>query len=446
MDTFLFPLLLQVVLIALNAIFACAEIAVISLNDSKVAKMAEDGNRRAKRLQHFVEQPSSFLSTIQIAITLSGFLGSAFAADNFSDTLTEVLLAAGVPLSAKVLDTISVIVITVILSYFTLIFGELVPKRLAMKKSEQLAMAMSAMLTMVAKIFAPIVWVLTMSTNGILRLLGIDPNADDEEISEEEIQTMVDAGTRKGVFDVQEQQFIQNIFQFDDRTAEEFCTHRTEIAFLRKGDCMEKWENIIHTTRHSRYPICEDSLDHVIGILNVKDYFALHDKTYNAVMAHAVHTPFYVPESVRADVLFRQMKQSRRHFAVVLDEYGGTAGVVTINDLLEQLVGDLDDDPATIGEERPELEQVDANTWRISGSTDLEKVAEALDLELPCDEFDTFGGYVFAKYGYIPEDGASFTLDADQMHIEVLQISEHRILSAMVTLTRETDAGSKFQD
>ena len=211
MDTFLFPLLLQVVLIALNAIFACAEIAVISLNDSKVAKMAEDGNRRAKRLQRFVEQPSSFLSTIQIAITLSGFLGSAFAADNFSDTLTEVLLAAGVPLSAKVLDTISVIVITVILSYFTLIFGELVPKRLAMKKSEQLAMAMSAMLTMVAKIFAPIVWVLTMSTNGILRLLGIDPNADDEEISEEEIQTMVDAGTRKGVFDVQEQQFIQNI-------------------------------------------------------------------------------------------------------------------------------------------------------------------------------------------------------------------------------------------
>ena len=324
MDTFLFPLLLQVVLIALNAIFACAEIAVISLNDSKVAKMAEDGNRRAKRLQRFVEQPSSFLSTIQIAITLSGFLGSAFAADNFSDTLTEVLLAAGVPLSAKVLDTISVIVITVILSYFTLIFGELVPKRLAMKKSEQLAMAMSAMLTMVAKIFAPIVWVLTMSTNGILRLLGIDPNADDEEISEEEIQTMVDAGTRKGVFDVQEQQFIQNIFQFDDRTVEEFCTHRTEIAFLRKGDCMEKWENIIHTTRHSRYPICEDSLDHVIGILNVKDYFALHDKTYNAVMAHAVHTPFYVPESVRADVLFRQMKQSRRHFAVVLDEYGSS--------------------------------------------------------------------------------------------------------------------------
>ena len=439
MDTFLFPLLLQVILIALNAIFACAEIAVISLNDSKIAKMAEEGNRRAKRLHHFVEQPSSFLSTIQIAITLSGFLGSAFAADNFSDILTDALLAAGVPLSAQVLNSISVVLITVILSYFTLIFGELVPKRLAMKKSEQLAMAMSAMLTLVAKIFAPIVWVLTISTNSILRLLGIDPNADDEEISEEEIQTMVDAGTRKGVFDVQEQQFIQNIFQFDDRTAEEFCTHRTEIAFLRKGDCMEKWENIIHTTRHSRYPICDDSLDHVIGILNVKDYFALQEKNYENVMAHAVHTPFYVPESVRADVLFRQMKQSHRHFAVVLDEYGGTAGVVTINDLLEQLVGELDDDPASVEDDHPIIEQVDANTWKIDGSADLSDVEQALNLTLPCDDYDTFGGLVFAQYGFIPEDGSTFSLDFERLHIEVLQIADHRLKSALVTVSEPSD-------
>ena len=440
MDTFLFPLLLQVILIVLNAIFACAEIAVISLNDNKIARLAEEGNRSAKRLRRFAEQPASFLATIQVAITLSGFLGSAFAADNFSDILTEGLLAAGVPLSPKVLDSISVILITVVLSYFTLIFGELVPKRLAMKKSEELAMAMSAMLTVVAKLFAPIVWVLTISTNSILRLLGIDPNAEEEEISEEEIQTMVDAGTRKGVFDAQEQQFIQNVFQFDDRTAEEFCTHRTEIAFLRKGDCMEKWETIIHTTRHSRYPICEDSLDHVIGILNVKDYFALHDKTYDNVMAHAVHSPFYVPESVRADVLFRQMKQSRRHFAVVLDEYGGTAGVVTINDLLEQLVGELDDDPASAENEQPMIEQVDANTWKIDGSADLTEVAQALHISLPCDDYDTFGGLVFAQYGFIPEDGSTFSVDYEQMHIEVLQIAEHRLKSALVTISETSGA------
>ena len=436
MDTFLFPLLLQIVLILLNAIFACAEIAVISINDAKMERLAEQGDRRAKRLYYFSQQPARFLATIQVAITLSGFLGSAFAADNFSDVLTDALLAAGVPLSPRILDTFSVILITIILSYFTLIFGELVPKRLAMKKSEELALALSAMLTVVSKLFAPIVWILTISTNSILRLLGIDPNADEDEISEEELQTMLDAGTRKGVFDAQEQEFIHNVFQFDDRTAEEFCTHRTEIAFLRKGDCMEKWENIIHTTRHSRYPICEDSLDHVIGILNVKDYFALQDKSYANVMQHAVHAPFYVPESVRADVLFRQMKQSHIHFAVVLDEYGGTAGVVTINDLLEQLVGELDDDPAAAASEQSELEQVDANTWKIAGSAPLEKVAESLCISLPCDEFDTFGGYVFSQHGFIPEDGTSFTMDTDQLHIEVLQIHEHRILSTIVTLNR----------
>ena len=230
MDTLIFPLLLQVILIALNAIFACAEIAVISLNETKVQILAEEGNRKAKKLKVFTEQPArfltsrpaQFLATIQIAITLSGFLGSAYAADNFAGILTEGLTALGVPLPAHTLNIISIFLITVILSYFTLIFGELVPKRLAMKQSEKLALAMATMLTAVAKIFAPIVWILTISTNTVLRLLGIDPNADDDEISEEEIQTMLDAGTRKGVFDAQEQQFIHNVFLFGVSTTSLF--------------------------------------------------------------------------------------------------------------------------------------------------------------------------------------------------------------------------------
>ena len=435
MDTLIFPLLLQVILIALNAIFACAEIAVISLNETKVQILAEEGNRKATNLKVFTEQPARFLATIQVAITLSGFLGSAYAADNFAGILTEGLTALGVPLPAHTLNIISIFLITVILSYFTLIFGELVPKRLAMKQSEKLALAMATMLTAVAKIFAPIVWILTISTNTVLRLLGIDPNADDDEISEEEIQTMLDAGTRKGVFDAQEQQFIHNVFLFDDRCAEEFATHRTEIDFLRAGDPIEKWEETIHATRHSRYPICEETLDHVIGILNVKDYFALQDKSYASIMANAAQKPFYVPESVRADVLFRQMKQSRNHFAVVLDEYGGTAGVVTINDLLEQLVGELDDEPVSPEDDAPLIEQLDANTWKIDGSAELEEVSEALHIDLPCEDYDTFGGFVFAQNGFIPEDGATFTIDTDTLHIEVLKIAEHRLRSALVTLT-----------
>ena len=198
---------------------------------------------------------------------------------------------------------------------------------------------------------------------------------------------------------------------------------------------MEKWDETIHTTRHSRYPICEETLDHVIGILNVKDYFALQDKSYASIMAHAAQKPFYVPESVRADVLFRQMKQSRNHFAVVLDEYGGTAGVVTINDLLEQLVGELDDDPVSPKDDAPLIEQLDANTWKIDGSAELEEVSEALHIDLPCEDHDTFGGFVFAQNGFIPEDGATFTIDTHTLHIEVLKITEHRLRSALVTLT-----------
>ena len=205
----LLMILLQVILIALNAIFACAEIAVISMNDSKLSKLAAEGDKRAIRLARLTSQPARFLATIQVAITLSGFLGSAFAADNFSDKLVGWFMKLGVPIPEKTLDTIAVIFITIVLSYFTLIFGELVPKRVAMRKAEPLALGMSALISGIAKLFAPIVWFLTVSTNAILRLLGIDPNAEEEEVSEEEIRMMVDLGSQKGTIDHDEKEFIK---------------------------------------------------------------------------------------------------------------------------------------------------------------------------------------------------------------------------------------------
>ena len=435
MDTFLFPLLLQVVLIALNAIFACAEIAVISLNDSKVAKMAEDGNRRAKRLQRFVEQPSSFLSTIQIAITLSGFLGSAFAADNFSDTLTEVLLAAGVPLSAKVLDTISVIVITVILSYFTLIFGELVPKRLAMKKAESLALAMSGMISALARVASPIVWVLTASTNFVLRLCGLDPNAEEDEVSEEEIRMMVDAGSKKGVIDQEEREFIQNVFEFDDRTVAEFATHRTELTVLWQEDSDEVWAATIRESRFAKYPVCGETADDVIGILNVRDYFRLQDRSRAQVMEKAVRPAYFVPQHLRADVLFREMKRTRNHFAVVLDEYGGVTGVVTMNDLLEQLVGDLEDDMEKAAQPR-EIEPLTPGRWRVQGSAPLKEVARSLSLEIDeelLDTYDTFGGFVFGQLGTVPADQERFSAKLPPVCIYTARVRDHRLEDAVVS-------------
>lgn len=430
-DSVLGQLVLQVVLIALNAIFACAEIAVISMNDNKLAQLAAKGDKRAQRLARLTSQPARFLATIQVAITLSGFLASAFAADNFSDRIVDWLLEMGVGIPAHVLNTLAVMLITVILSYFTLVFGELVPKRLAMRKTEQLALGMSALVSFISRLFAPIVWLLTVSTNAVLRLLGIDPNAEDEEVSEEEIRMMVDVGSEKGVIDAAEKEMIQNVFEFDDLTVGEFCTHRTEVSLLWQEEDDEQWEKTIRESRHSRYPICGESVDQVVGILNVKDYFRLEDQSRENVLKNAVYPPYFVPEGLSANVLFRQMQLSRNHFAVVLDEYGGMEGIVTMNDLLEQLVGDLEDEAAAPVEEQ-DIERVDSQTWKIRGSALLEDVVEALELELDDEDYDTFGGYVFANYGSVPDDGTQFEIDVDGLHIRALEIKDHKLEKSLV--------------
>lgn len=430
-DKMIGQILLQIILIGLNAVFACAEIAVISMNDTRLEQLSTQGNKRAIRLSKLTSQPAKFLATIQVAITLSGFLGSAFAADNFSESLTSWFVGIGVPIPEKTLDTISVVLITIILSYFTLIFGELVPERLAMKKTEQLALGMANLISVLAQLSAPIVWVLTVSTNGILRLCGIDPAAEEDEVSEEEIRMMVDAGSRKGVIDYEEKEFIQNVFEFDDLAVGEFATHRKDIVILWKDENMEQWEKRIHESRHTRYPICGESVDDVVGILNVKDYFRLEDKSCESVMKEAVQSPFFVPEGIRADVLFRKMKESRKHFAVVLDEYGGTEGIVTINDLLEQLVGDLEDEDSP--EEKPEgIEQIDNTNWKIYGNLPLDEVAEVLQIALPVEKYDTFSGFVFATYGSIPRDGSKIEVQTDKIQILITKIYEHQVEEALI--------------
>ncbi len=429
----LWLIFLQVVLILLNAVFACAEIAVISINDNKLAMLAAQGDKRAVRLAVLTSQPASFLATIQVAITLSGFLGSAFAADNFSEKIVSALLGWGVPVSAAALDTFSVILITLILSYFTLIFGELVPKRLAMKNAEVLALSMSALIFWIAKIFAPLVSLLTLSTNYILRMLGIDPNSEDKEVSEEEIRMLVDVGSEKGVIAPEEKEMIQNVFEFDDLEVSDFATHRTNIVMLWTDDDDEVWRRVISESRHAKYPICEDTVDNVVGILNTKDYFRLSDRSRESVMKNAVVQPFFVPENIRADILFRQMKQTRNHFAVILDEYGGMSGVVTMNDLLEQLVGDLENE-LTAPDDASKINRTSENEWVIDGSAQLRDVARDLGVTLPEEEYDTFGGMVFGTYGKIPEDGSEFEIELEGLLIKVTEIKDHRMRKATVNI------------
>lgn len=427
-------LLLQLILIFLNAVFACAEIAVLSVNEAKITKLEENGSKKAKKLRKLTEQPSKFLSTIQIAITLSGFLGSAFAADNFASRLVEWLTSLGVKMNPDALQNIAVVIITLILSYITLILGELVPKRIAMKKSEQMALGMASMLCGVAKIFTPIVWFLSVSTNGVLRLIGIDPNEEDEEVGEEEIRLMVDESSQKGVIDEQEQKMIQNVFEFDDLTVSEFATHRTDIAILWTEEDAETWENTIHETRHSIYPVCGDTIDDVVGVLSVKDYFRLRGADRETIMKEAVKPAYFVPEGIHADVLFRQMQTTRNHFAVVLDEYGGMMGIVTMNDLLEQIVGDLNDDDEAPAEE-PDIRRISDDTWEIHGVAPLSDVSEELGVELPEEKYDTMGGYVFSSYGVVPEDGSEFEVELPPLNVKVTEIKDHRIIKMTVVRT-----------
>ena len=427
-------ILLQIVLIALNAVFACAEIAVLSISETKLERMADDGNKKAKRLFRLTREPAKFLATIQVAITLSGFLGSAFAADNFSEPLVDWLVSLGVGIPRATLDAAAVVVITLVLSYFTLVFGELVPKRVAMKRSEQLALGISGLVSGISTVFKPIVWFLTVSTNAVLRLMGIDPNETEEEVSEEEIRMMVDAGSEKGAIDEQEKEFIQNVFEFDDLTAEQIATHRTEVVVLWIEDDMQEWAKTIHESRHTLYPVCEGSPDNIVGILNAKDYFRLEDKSRSCVMRDAVKPAFFVPETVKADVLFRNMKKTRNAMAVVLDEYGGMEGIVTLNDLIEQLVGDLGEDTPEEEASEPHMEQISENTWAIIGNVALHDIENTLDVDIGLEEVDTFSGLVFGELDMIPDDGElDISLEFKGLHIRIKRIDDHQIAYAEVT-------------
>ena len=427
-------IILQIVLIALNAIFASAELAVLSINETKLERMAEEGNKRAKRLFKLTREPAKFLATIQVAITLSGFLGSAFAADGFSEPLVDWILSLGVNIPRTTLDSIAVVVITLILSYFTLVFGELVPKRVAMKKAESLGLGISGLVSGISVVFRPIVWFLSVSTNAVLRLLGIDPNEADEPVNEEEILMMVDAGSEKGAIDEQEKEFIQNVFAFDDLTAEEIAVHRTEVTILWMEDSMEDWAKTIHDSRHTLYPVCQDSADNIIGILNAKDYFRLDDKSRENVMRNAVKDPFFVPETIKADVLFRKMKKTRNIMAIVLDEYGGMVGIITLNDLIEQLVGDLGEDTPEEEAAEPHVEQMNENTWAIIGNVELYDIEQALDVDIGLEEVDTFTGLVFGELDMIPSDGEQdIELDFKGLHIHITRVEDHQIAYATVT-------------
>ena len=433
-DPLLPQIFILIVLIFINAFFAAAELSIVSLSEGKMRKLAEEGDKKAAKLLKLIQAPDNFLSTIQIGITLAGFLASAFAADSFADRLVRWLVddcnVTALPESS--LNAIMVVVITLILSYFTLVLGELVPKRLAMKKGEGVARATCGVVSALTVVFRPISWLLSKSTNGVLRLMRIDPKETGEEVSEDEILMMVDIGEEKGTIETAEKEMIENIFEFNNTTAEDVMIHRTDMVMLWVDDPAEEVLRTIEESGMSRFPVYNENADDIIGLLNTRDYLFNTHRERPCSFRELLRPAYFVPESVRTDALFRDMQSKKVHRAIVVDEYGGTSGLVTMEDLLEEIVGNIYDefDP----QDEQEIVQLEDNLWRVAGATELETLAETLDIDLPEEEeYDTLGGLVFSRLTAIPEDGSKLEVEACGLCIKVEELTDRRVEWALVS-------------
>lgn len=426
-------LLIQLILILINAFFVSAETAVVSLNENRIRKQAEDGDEEASALLPMVESPTRFLSTIQVCITLSGFLASAFAAVNFAGHLSAVIRAAGFELlSAQMLHTLCVALITLVLSCFMIVLGELVPRRMAQKDPEKTALAVGGVIRFVSVLFRPFVWLLTISTNGVLRLFGVNPDEEADEVTEEEIRMMVDIGSESGAIEQDERAMIENIFEFNNTTASDVMVHRMDVVALHIEDTAEEILKTIRESGLSRFPVYRDDIDDIVGILNTRLFLLNLQSDAPVPMEKLLHKPYLVPESVPADTLFSNMQKQKVHLAVVVDEYGGMSGIVTMEDLLEEIVGNIYDE-FDVSEE-VQIEKIGDNLWRVDGTTELETLAEELDADLPLDEeYDTLSGMVFSTFASIPEDGSRPEVTLNGLHIQVENICDHRVEKALVS-------------
>lgn len=395
-------ILLLFFLILFNAFFAMSEIAIISLNDNKIKKMAQDGDKKASRILRLTEDPSRFLATIQVGVTLSGFLASAVAASTFADYIVYAM--RNIPVTSATVHGVSVVVITIILSYFTLVLGELVPKRAAMQNYEKISFAVAPALSLFAAAGRPFVTFLSASANAVLRLFGIDPNHTPEEVTEEEIRMMIDVGGEHGSIEESEKEMLNNIFEFDDRTVDEMMAHRTEITAIEMGTPLEKIVETALSSGYSRIPVFEDDLDSIVGILYVKDLLALISSDADDAqfsLKNYMREPLYVLESNTCMAVLGEFKTKKIQMAIVVDEYGGTSGLVTMEDLLESIVGNIQDE---YDDEEEEIFILGENRFLVDGLTPLEDVEKYFGLSFADEEFDTIGGYIVDQLGRIPSD------------------------------------------
>ena len=419
----LIQILVLVILILLNAYFAATEIAFISLNDSKVERDAKDGNKKAKQILKMLKSPSKFLATIQIGITLAGFLSSAFASDAFADKLAPILNSWMPFISLDVWRAISIVIITIILSFFTLVFGELVPKRLAMKYYEKISYATIGVIRGISVITAPFVKLLTVSTNMVSKIFGVG-EAEEEVVTEEEIKMMIDEGEEKGTIERGEKMLLNNVFEFNDIIVSEIMTPRTEMFAIDINDNLEELLDKIDEFKYSRIPVYDEDIDDIKGILFVKDILKPLKEHKKINIKAIMREPYFIPESKDIDELFKEMQQNKVQMAIAIDEYGGTAGLITMEDIIEELVGNIFDE---YDEEEIDAKKIDDNTYILSGTTTPYELKKIFNVEIPEGDYETLSGYLIDKLGRIPDDDEHPVIEDEKLTYKVEEIEDKRI-------------------
>jgi putative hemolysin len=426
-------IILIVILTLVNAFFASAEMAIVSLNKNKIKHLAEEGNKKAQLLVKLLEEPTKFLSTIQVGITLAGFFSSASAATGLSDDLGQYLSRLGIPYSSQ----IALIAVTIVLSYITLVFGELFPKRLALQKSESIAMFSIRPIVYVSKVTRPFIKLLSASTNLLVSLAGLDKEGLDEKVSKEEIKSMVEVGQEHGVINETEKEMINSIFEFDDKLANEVMTPRTDVYLIDIEKPLSEYVDELIEDRYSRIPVYEGDTDNIIGILYMKDFFIEARKHgFESVDIRSIlHSPYFVPETKNIDELFKELQASKKHLAVLIDEYGGFSGIVSIEDLIEEVMGNIEDE---YDDEEPEVSKIDSNTFIIDGMLSIDDFNEYFNVNIESEDYDTIGGFIIDLLGRIPISGEEGNWEYENLVFKIEEVKEKRIEKIKVYIQNET--------
>lgn len=415
-------------LILVNAFFAMSEIAIITLNDNKIKKMANEGHKQAKKIAGLLENSSNFLAIIQVGVTLSGFLTSASASAVFSEKLASLL--SFLPFSQDVLSGISMIIVTIILSYFSLVLGELVPKKIAMRYSEKISFKAVGILKVVEILFSPFIKFLSFSTNFVLKLLGLDSSDMDETVTEEEILMMVDEGEEKGVFEGNTKDMIKNIFEFDDKKVSEIMTHRTDIFAVEDNNTINDAITVSLEQGCSRIPVFHEDIDDIIGVVYAKDLLRFtKENSLDVNVTKVMRKAFYIPESKLCSELFSEMISSKTQIAIIVDEYGGTEGLVTMEDLVESIVGDIQDE---YDNEEEDIKRVGEGSFSVDGTIPLDEIEELLNINMPESDYDTLAGFMVDKLGKIPSSSEKNSVDFAGYNFSIEKVKDRRILKVLI--------------